>query len=257
MKRSFVLALAVIAPLSSGIVASAQTAPKTLPKADTILEQYVEATGGRAAYEKVKSTVATGEVEIPAANLKGKLEIFEAAPNRMAVVIELGPIGKTVQGTDGKTVWENSPINGERELDGPEKEAFLLQAAFNKELRWKELYASVECTDLVDVDGKPAYKVVLTPKSGNPSIEYYDKTSHLQVKGTATTKGPMGEISVDVYPSDYKKVNGILMPMTVTQKVLGQELVMRITDVKHNVDIPASTFSPPASLKEPEAKKAK
>ena len=67
----------------------------------------------------------------------------------------------------------------------------------------------------------------------------------------------MGEVPVDVYPSDYKKVDGILMPFTITQKVLNQEIVLKFTEVKQNVDIPAATFQPPAALKEPEVKKAK
>ncbi len=257
MKRSFALALIVVTAAITVPAALAQTAAKTLPKADTILAQFVEATGGKGAYEKIKSRVATGTIEVPAANIKGKIELSQAAPARFAMVTELGPLGKTIQATDGKTVWENSAITGERELEGAEKEAFLLQAAFNSELRWKELYASVECAGIVDVEGKPAYKVVKTSKGGDPTTEYYDQASHLMVKETAITKGPMGEVSVDIYPSDYKKVDGILMPLTVTQKVLNQEIVLKLTEVKHNVDIPAATFQPPAGLKEPEVKKAK
>ena len=49
----------------------------------------------------------------------------------------------------------------------------------------------VECTGIADVEGKPAYKVVLTSKGGDVTTEYYDEASPLLVKASSTTKGPM------------------------------------------------------------------
>ena len=158
--------------------------------------------------------------------------------------------------TDGKNAWEVSTVGGDRELDGEEKETFIREANFYKELRWKELYAKVECVGIEDVEGKPAYKIVLTPKSGKPGTEYYDKTSHLLVKQTSTAASPMGEVAVEEYPSDYKTVDGVLIPFTVTQKVLTQEIVMKMTEIKHNVDLPADAFKRPAPADEPAKKKA-
>jgi hypothetical protein len=172
------------------------------------------------------------------------------------VVSVLGPVGENKRVTDGKNAWDVSTVGGDRELDGDEKEAFLREADFYKELRWKELYTKVECVGIEDVEGKPAYKIVLTPKAGKPSSEYYDKTSHLLVKGTSIVASPMGEISVDSFPSDYKKVDGILIPFTVSQKVLTQEIVMKMTDIKHNVDLPDDTFKRPTLSDEPAKKKA-
>ncbi len=99
-------------------------------------------------------------------------------------------------------------------------------------------------------------RLSLTPKSGKPSTEYYDKTSHLLVKQTSTTTSPMGEVPVEVYPSDYKAVDGVMIPFTVTQKVLTQEIVMKMTEIKHNVDVPADAFKRPAPSDEPAKKKA-
>ena len=51
---------------------------------------------------------------------------------------------------------------------------------------------------------------------------------------------------IDVYPSNYKKVDGVLMPFTVTQKVLTQEIVIKMTDVSET-----STSQPPRSSPRP------
>jgi hypothetical protein len=236
--------------------AGAQTKPD-LPTGDAVLSQYVEATGGKGAYQKLKTRVATGTVEIAGANVKGTVKVTHAAPNKLVMVMDIGAIGgTTTRGTDGKNAWEVSTITGERNLEGDEKEQFLHEADFYKELRWKELYSKVECVGVEDVDGKPAYKVLLTPKSGKQTTEYYDKASHLLVKQVASVSTPMGDIAAENYPSDYKKVDGILMPFTSTQKILTQQIVMKINDVKHNEDVPADTFKRPAALDETPKKKA-
>jgi hypothetical protein len=255
MRRFYVPALFAFLAALGQPAARGQSKPD-LPTAETVLNQYIEATGGKAAYEKLKNRVATGTIEIPAANIKGKMNVTEAAPNKVRFFADLGPLGELKKVTDGKNAWEFSTVQGEREITGEEKDAFLRESDFYQELRWKELYAKVECVAMEDVDGKPAYKIVLTPNSGKPTTQYYDKASHLLVKQTQITAGPMGEVSVDEYGSDYKAVDGVRMPFTITQTMLTQKIVLTITEVKHNVELPADTFRRPAPADEPAKKKA-
>jgi len=255
MRRLFVPALITLIVNLSQPAARGQSKPE-LPKAETVLSQFVEATGGEAAYKKLKNRVSTGTIEITGANVMGKIKVTQAAPNKVLIVTNLGPVGESKQGSDGKDAWEISTINGERDLNGEEKETFIREADFYKELLWKDLYAKVECVGTEDVEGKAAYKIVLTPKSGKPTTQFFDKTSHLLVKQVATATTPMGDIQVEVYPSDYKAVDGVQIPFTVTQKVLTQQIVVKLTDIKHNVDLPADTFKRPAAPDEPAKKKA-
>jgi hypothetical protein len=71
--------------------ARGQTKPD-LPTADKVLTDYVEATGGKAAYEKVKTRVSTGTIEIPGQNIKGQIKLTQALPNKMAVFVDLGSV---------------------------------------------------------------------------------------------------------------------------------------------------------------------
>jgi hypothetical protein len=247
LRRSIRTAILLTSALTiSGRLARADD----LPKAETILDQYVEATGGKAAYEKVKNRVSKGTLEVSGANIKGTLIIYQAEPDNMATDVDLEGIGKTLQGTDGKVVWEISPLTGDRLLSGEEKEIKLLQAVFNEELNWKKHYTKVETTGVEDVDKKPAYKVVLTPKVGKPVTQYYDKASHLLVKYVGTEKSPQGEIDVESYPGDYKKVDGILIAHKVTQKILTQEIVIAMSEIKQNVSLPPDAFKVPDAVKE-------
>jgi hypothetical protein len=256
MRRSFALAaIAMFITLGRPAQPARAQAAADLPKAETLLDQYIEATGGKAAYEKIKNRTSSGTIEVAGANIKGTIKVTQAAPNSIVVVTDLGPLGKSTQGTDGKSAWMLNPLIGDRLLDGEEKDAFLLSAQFYRDVHWRDSYEKVECTGTEDVDGKPAYKVVLTPNTGKPITQFFDKASHLQVKELTTQKSPMGEVTVEIYPNDYKKVDGILMPFAVTQKVLGQAIEMKMTEIKQNVDLPADAFKRPASLDQPAEKK--
>ncbi len=232
-------------------------ATAALPKAEDVLDQYVEATGGKGAYEKLTNRVSTGTLDIAAANIKGKVTVTQAAPDKLTTMTDLGPFGTTRQGTDGQIAWEISSIGGARILEGDEKDIALMQASFYGEIRWKERFVKAECVAVEDVAGKPAAKVVLTRKTGKPIVQYFDVASHLIVKQAITMNGPMGEMTVEAYPGDYRKIDGVLMATSVTQKVLGQEIVMNFTDIKHNVKLPADTFALPKEISELQAKKAK
>ena len=50
----------------AGVLAAAD-----LPKGETLLDKYIEVTGGKAAYAKIHSEMMTGTMEFPAMGLKG------------------------------------------------------------------------------------------------------------------------------------------------------------------------------------------
>ena len=58
-------------------------ADDTLPKAETILDRYIEVTGGKAAYEKRKTEIATGTFEMAAMGVKGTITHYAASPTRV------------------------------------------------------------------------------------------------------------------------------------------------------------------------------
>ena len=256
MKIANALMAVVLSAALPAAAARAQATPG-LPTGDAVVEQYIDATGGKAAYETLTNRVSIGTLEVVGANLKGKLKLTQAAPGKLINDTDLGAAGKTSQGTDGRVAWEVSTFNGERILQGEEGDAFRSQALFNAEVRWRERFTKAECLGIEEVEGKPSYKVAFTPKVGKPVVEFYDVKTHLMTRQTSTTKTPMGEIKVNLYPGDYRKVDGILIPMTARQRLLSQEFVLTFTDIKHNVALPRDAFAPPKSILERATKKAK
>jgi outer membrane lipoprotein-sorting protein len=220
-----------------------------LPKAETILDKYVEATGGKAAYEKHHSEVSKGTFEMTAMGIKGAVTSYRAEPDKSYTEIDLTGLGKSREGSDGKVFWSLSSMMGPHVKEGPEKAQAALSASFNAELHWRDVFKDAKTIGTDTVDGKDCYKIQLTPAEGPPITQCYDKASNLMVKMTMTAQTPMGDQAVDSFASDYRKEGEILMPHKIKQSVAGQEFTIIIDSVTFNSEIPADKFAIPDEIK--------
>lgn len=234
--------------LALGAAAGGLCFAQPLPKAETILDHYVEATGGKAAYEQHKTEVLRGSIAFPAQGLTGQLTRYSAAPDKEYSMVELGPIGKIESGAADGIAWEKSVILGPRVKEGDEKDQAVRESRFNAPLEWRKLFSTVETTGVETAEGEECYKVVLTPATGKPETQFFSKKSGLLVKTMATAASPMGEVNVEVTVSDYKSFGGVLMPTRSKQKAGGQELEISISNVGVNEAIPPGLFTPPADV---------
>ena len=249
MNRSLLRANVIIAAALLAGIALPRLAAADLPKAETILDKYVEVTGGKAAYQKLHSQMETGTMEFSAMGLKGSLTSYRSEPDLVYTEIVLEGLGKIQDGSDGKVAWANSAMQGPHVKEGPERAQAMQAARFNGEIHWRETYKTAETTGVEAVDGKDCYKVVLTPAEGSAVTHFYDKESGLLTKVSLTTQGPAGEVAVDSFPTDYRKEGDILLPHKVRQSVAGQEFTITIDTVKLNPEIPKSRFDLPDEIK--------
>ena len=223
-----------------------------LPTAEAVLDKYVEATGGAAAYEKITSQSVKATVTIAAQNLSGTADSVSKAPDKVYIKQTFPGIGEFKQGYNGTTGWADDPISGLRTLSGVELNQFKSQAVFNAPLRWREIYSKAEMTGIKDVDGKPAYAVLLTEKlSKKTRTEYYDTKTGLQVKSESVQEGPQGTVPVETYYSDYRTVDGVKVPYKVRGVLSGAELLSVVTEYKNNVPVDDSLFVKPSASPAP------
>jgi len=238
--------------LTFGLMFSGWTlaaADEQLPKGEEIMDKFVEATGGKAAYQKVHSEIWKGTFELVGKGVKGAATSYRAEPNKTYTIIELEGVGTIEDGTDGQTSWTRSAMQGPRIKQGDERAASLREAAFNGAVNWRNLYKQAESTGVENVSDQACYKVVLTPNEGKPETRYFDKKTNLMVKMTTLLPSPMGEVPVEIAISDYKPQNGLISPHKIDQKALGQEFLITIENIEYNPDIPKDRFDVPADVK--------
>jgi len=246
MNRRRFLQHAAAGLLSAALSIEAADAP--LPKAETILERYIEVTGGRKAYEKHKSESSTMSMEFIGKGIKGTgVRLTDGSNSYESMTLD--GVGKIDTGVQNGVVWESNAITGPRVLQGAEKADRLRDATFNSALQWRTLWKSAETTGIETVEGEECYRVVLTPAEGKPETSFYSKKTGLLVKKARVVASQMGEMPVEVFASDYKSFDGVLMPTKVSQRMMGNEILVTQGDVKFNTAIPAEKFEPPADIK--------
>jgi len=223
-------------------------ADQNLPKAETILDKYIEVTGGSARYEKLKTQVSLGNVELSSQGMAGTMAIFRAYPNLVYTVMEL-PVGTVEEGFDGKTAWSKSPMMRPRIKEGPEKASAQTSAIFNGEFRWRDQFAAVELLGLERVGGQECYKILATVRDAGTQTRYYDKNTYLLVKLSMVVRSPLGDIPTETLFSDYREEDGVVSAHRWVQNVVGQQITTTLKKVEYNTALPPDRFELPAEIK--------
>jgi hypothetical protein len=235
------------APAPKPVIVQAP-ATSAVPTGDAVVAKYVEATGGVAAYDAIKNRVVHARLEILGAGVVLGVTVYAARPANVLTIIESEATGRIESGVSDNVVWENSAMRGPIVKEGAERDDSLRDAIFGRLEHWQDHLKSVECTGAVDVNGKPAYRVVAVPKSGSSQTFYFDKDSSLIVRTETTVNSAAGPVAVVADPGDFRKVDGILMPFASRMTVMGQQRQLTVDQVEHNVDLPADRFALPAEI---------
>lgn len=236
-----VLAIILVGIVGAGIVA-AQAAPPTV---DQILDKYVQALGGKAAYEKLTSRVSKGTFELPAQGLTGTVEIDSKAPNKSLLLVELTGLGRIQQGFDGVVAWADNPQGGVRELSSQELSVAKRGAMFQQAIRLRELYPKMTLQSQEKVGQHNTYVIEADPGDGSLRRMYFDTESGLMLRSVVERDAPEGRAAFDLLLEDYRDVDGIKIPFTAHGMTPNAEYVIKLTEVKHNVPLEDAKFAKP------------
>jgi hypothetical protein len=222
---------------------------EALPSVDEIAAKCAKGSGGKAAYAKLSTQIITGTVDIQAAGLTGKLEIFSKAPNKFLNKFSLAD-GQFEQkrGFDGRVGWEFDSRQGLRHLEGAELEDAKLEGIFDTEVRLKEVYPDMKVTGRAKVGDRDTYTVVTKTPSGKTDTFYFDAETGLRI--AEDTEGPNKEGTVEktsILFEDYRAVDGIQIPFRLRITAPAFSFVLNVQDVKHNVSMDDSMFAMPAA----------
>ncbi len=246
MKRFYVgCALLITAALLASPTVFAGDPPLT---GEQIMERYIEATVGRAAYEKLSSRHSVMSIEFQGMGLALDVEVFQKRPNLFYSRASSDATGDVERGTDGTTFWEMSTMGGPRILEGTEAADALREATFDQLVDWKTLYKSAEYVGSDTVDGVFCHKVLLTPEQGSSQTLFFDAQTGLVVQLESVVEHPMGEIPIVVKMSDYREVDGIKVPFVSEIQVMGQSRLITQKVYEHNVEMDDSLFVIPADI---------
>lgn len=208
--------------------------------AQTIINSYLNAVGGKDKLGAINTLLTNADVTIEGAPFKPKAVIKAMAPNKesMEMVIEgMGTIMK--QKFDGSAGYREQqgmkiPMTDD-EVTGKQSEKGL----------FPELYlevANMKLESMTKVEGKDAYKIMVT-KGDEVSSRYYDAETGYLVRTESTSEQQGQSITTTIDFSDYKDVNGVMLPYTQKITTGPQIITLKSTDIKFNEGVTEADFN--------------
>ncbi|MBN2633213.1 MAG: hypothetical protein JXR66_06640 [Bacteroidales bacterium] len=173
------------------------------------------------------------------------VEVWMKKPDKIKSVTSIN--GQEVtQVFDGTKGYVMNPLTGAStpvEMSAAETKQILRNNMFNNYLDsyLKEGALTLEGDE--NVNGKAAHKIKAVLDGGISMIMYIDKSSGLMVKSSATVPAEGMTMTVDSYPTDYKELNGLFLPMKTTTAAQGMEFVLTYTKVEVDVPMDDSIFT--------------
>ncbi|MCC7388988.1 MAG: hypothetical protein IT431_09490 [Phycisphaerales bacterium] len=195
---------------------------QALPGAESLFEKHVEAIGGRAALDKHRDRILHGIYTIIQSGETQVLTIYTQAPNRMRAELDAPALGTTTRATDGTQVWGTNNTGSPFHLTGRDRDELVDSAGFLGEADYKNAYTSITTVGTVNIDGRPAWRVDFTTKSGLQGSVYFDvETGRVSARQLLPADPKANHTLIVV--GDYKEFDGVQLP-TRQRQLVGEKL---------------------------------
>jgi hypothetical protein len=226
-------------------------ATDTTPSVNQILDKYVEAIGGTAAIDKITSRVSRGTAEIVGLDVKGTIEIYEKAPDKLVRIVKIPGVFAWASGFNSTMAWAFNQEAGKVEVKkGKELAAAKFEASFYRSMKLNEYYSRMSLKGVEKIqyrdEKRETYVIEATPNVGYTERLYFDTANGLLIRHDTQEEAEEGKVPIIEYLLDYKAVDGIKVPFTSRQRQGTTILIFRLTDVKQNVAIDDARFDKPA-----------
>ena len=261
MVHSRVTRLAGIASLCAIPLLFASLAPAQdkEPTADEIVAKHIDARGGADKMKALKTAKITGKMVMMGGQMEAPFTLTIARPFAMRMEMEIQ--GKSlVQAFDGTTAWMINPFmggNDPEKMSEEDSQQMRDDADFDGPLvDYKTKGHTVDLVGKEDVEGTSCYKLKIAKKTGKTDYSFIDAQSFLEIKSITKQKMMGQEMEMEVYPTNYKPVAGVLTPFTTERKSGGRSVMtMTFDKVEPNIAVDEAKFKFPA--KEEKAKEEK
>jgi hypothetical protein len=220
-----------------------------LPALDVVIAKCEKGLGGADAMNKIKSRVIKGK----SADGQGHempQEIRQLLPDRYLSSVTIREGVQRMFGFDGKTGWMSTP-RGTRPMPPEDAENLRAEAALFPVQHLRDLKNVSHVREIDTANGARAY-VVAAQVNGSTVEKYFiDTASGLLLRKVITTDTPIGIVPEQTDYSDYRAVDGVMVPFTVTKAAVDPRdgSVFRAASVEQNVSLDPKTFAMPEAKK--------
>ena len=203
---------------------------------EKVIDNYIAAIGGMDKAQAIKGAKLEMAAEVMGTKLTIEL-IHDDANMRFAQKTLVG--GNVMQTSVIKDGKGTASVQGQSmPMSDEQVDAAKLSTYFLPELHYESMGYTLTLDGIKDVEGTPAYKVIVATPLGSSVNNYYSVETGLKVKNENPVSG-------DTFYSDYQEKNGVLIPMTQTIKsaMIPVPLEAKITKLEINPELTEADFN--------------
>lgn len=239
--------LAALALLAPSVLHAQTPSAQSAQTIDGIIAKNIAAKGGAEKWKSLESMKLTGT--FTSQGMEMPVTIVAKRPNLMRQEMTVNG-QQIVQAFDGTTAWMINPMMGAtspQEITGQQADMVEDQADFDGVLMdYKAKGYQVELVPPESSDDKRFNHLRVTKKNGQVQDFYLDAETGLDARSTTTFEENGREATVTSELSDYREVNGIMVPFSMKQSLNGQVIgQLTVKNVEFNVPVDAAQFAPP------------
>lgn len=195
---------------------------------DEILSKYFESTGGLDKWKALKSRTSVGKAFL---GQEFPMTVYEMAPNKQKMVVNVQGTELILQAYDGTTAWVLNPFGGGKDpvkLDDEQAKEVKDEMFEDNFIDYKKKGHEVTLEGTEEIDGVKCYKIKLVRNKNNEKddvteFHFFDAENYVPIAITRYIRtGPQKGTETKTYLSDYQEVGGLMFPFSMESKINGQ-----------------------------------
>ncbi len=214
-----------------------------LPSLDQIIGRFVEAVGGNTV-SGISTKSIKGKLQIPSVG-KGSFEIYAKAPTKVLIIFDIPGVGSNTVGFNGVSAWTRDSRTGLRTLNRKEIASVGRESDFFGPVRLKDYYSSMKVLGISKVGFREAYVIERKIKTGDIERLYFSKETGLIIRVDAFTMWFGSLMQVEMYLDNWTDVQGIKIPMSITQMFPQMSMNITFEEVKFDAPLDDAIFNRP------------
>ncbi len=232
--------IAYYSPTGEKVERKAMNLPADVTAAQ-VLNNYIEAIGGKANIDKLKDISVTSNATIQGMQLLFTKQQKGTDKFAIQVLLNNSPMQRVIINGDKGRI--EAPMQGINKVIAPnELAAQKLDANMFPVLQYDKLGITSKLTGVENLDGKEVYVIEAKMPSGQKTIQYFDKSSGLLLREVNSLESPQGVMTQTKNYGNYKEVNGVKFPYMVEISMGPQQIKTEVQTIEVNKGISDEVF---------------
>ncbi len=209
------------------------------PSGDQIVENYLQAMGGRKALAAIQDQTMKGTFSV--SGMSGTILIQKKSPNKTHQLFDLGT-AKAETWFDGTQGYRINPMRGDGPFTAEEVAEAKATNVISPFLNSQERGVKLKYVKKDKVGDSEADVVDATDSGGKVTTYFFDTFTHYLIQVVAPVPAGEGEGTLEIKMSDYRDVKGLKFPFKTVRSTPAMTIEMVIDSVEVNVGIADTAF---------------